>query len=81
MENIQQDITLPTEIINGSLTLEEIGALVVLMSLPYHNEDYGWGENEQFNIILKHFIKEEIIIPNNENNSVEIDLTWIDNKL
>lgn len=44
MENIQQDITLPTEIINGSLTLEEIGALVVLMSLPYHNEDYGWGK-------------------------------------
>jgi len=81
MENLQQDITIPTEIINGSLSLEEIGTLIILMSLPYCDEDYGWGGNEQFNKNLKHFIEEEIVIPNTDDNSVEIDLTWIDNKI
>jgi hypothetical protein len=81
MENSHQNITIPTEIINGSLSLEEIGSLIVLMSLPYCDDDYGWGTNEQFNKTLKHFIEEEIVIPNNDDNSVEIDLTWIDNKI
>jgi hypothetical protein len=76
MENTQQDITIPTEIINGSLTLEEIGTLIILMALPYCNNDYGWGENKEFNKNLKHFIEEEIVIPVG-GNSVEIDLTWI----
>lgn len=73
----KHEVTLPTEIIEGALTLEEIGALFILMALPYYDNDLGWDKNNKFKDIINHFIKEGIIIPNNKDNSVEIDLTWI----
>jgi hypothetical protein len=76
MEDLQRNITIPIDLINGSLTLDEIGTLVVLMSLPHCDNDFGWDTNKTFNKNLKHFIDEEIVVPTGD-NSVEIDLTWV----
>lgn len=75
----KQEITLPIELANTHLTLEEIGALFVLMALPHFDTDLKWGEHKQFMGIIQDFVREGIIIPSkvNDDTSVEIDLTWI----
>ena len=79
MENLSgtRDITLPSDIVNGSLTLDEIGTIVVLMGLHFSTEDYNWGNNETFKKNLNHFIEEGIVMVSLEDDSAEIDLTWI----
>lgn len=69
-----QDITLPRELANGTLTLEEIGAIFVLMNFREYSE--RWKENEVFKLNIEALMKEGIISLT-ENNEVHIDLTWI----
>lgn len=63
MENIQaKDITLPVELATGKFTLQEIGAIVVLMCLPSLEEDQVllWGDSESLKETLNELIDEGV---------------------
>lgn len=56
MESIQkQDIVLPIELASGKYSLEEIGAIFVLMTVPSLDKDTRemWNENEDLMDILE----------------------------
>ena len=73
------DITLPVDLASDGLTLEEIGALYVLMALPKLNRKSKWFIDDKLLAYLNYFIDEEIVIPSGEdgNLNIEIDLTWL----
>lgn len=74
------EITLPIEIASDSLTLEEIGALVVLSAMPHLKRESNWFIDERLHDLLDEFMSEEIVTqPKNPDNALqlEIDLTWV----
>lgn len=71
-----KDITLPIELTNG-LTLEEIGAIYILMALPHLEKSSKWFIDDRLNELLHYFEEEGIVITNDENFNIEIDLTWL----
>lgn len=77
MNNLE--ITLPVELASDGLTLEEIGALYVLMALPKLDRKSKWFIDDSLLEYLNYFIDEEIVIPSKEdgNLGIEIDLTWL----
>ena len=74
----QDTINIPTEILNGSLTPEEIGTIVILMALPRIKNNFNWTQNKQFAEIVERFISEGIVtIVGEDKQKLDIDLTWI----
>ena len=73
---MKDEITLPLELANG-LTLEEIGAMYILMALPHLPRDSNWFIDEKLIDYLNYFESEEIIKTNKDNFNIEIDLTWL----
>jgi hypothetical protein len=78
MDN-KEEITLPLDIASDSLTLEEIGALVVLMAMPKMKRDSKWFLNKKLLDYLDYFLSEGIVTKpeGSEDLQLEIDLTWI----
>lgn len=73
---MKTDIKLPLELADG-MTLEEIGAIYILMALPYLPRESNWFIDDKLIEYLKYFEEEGIIHTNKENFNVEIDLTWL----
>jgi len=81
MENTYpvKEITLPVEMASDALSLEEIGALFVIMTMPYNEKSEWWGKHEQFLKTVKSLIDEGIVVATNVDGKLDmdIDLTWI----
>ena len=73
------DITIPIEMATDALSLEEIGALLVVMTLPHNPKSPEWGKNEKFLKMINHLIDEGIIVPSKVDGKLDmdIDLTWL----
>ncbi len=57
-----KDIILPVELAIGKYSLQEIGAIVVLMCIPHLDDPFkeAWNKDEQLMDILDTFISEGI---------------------
>lgn len=75
MENKQIENEFPIEILYGDLTLEEIGAILVLFYSKRIPDFSVWKEDERFKEIIMEF-NESGIITNND-GELDIDLSWI----
>lgn len=73
---MSDEITLPLSLANGNLTLEEIGAIFVLMCLP-KLEDKTFWEREKNLIDLIDYFRKEGILNSCDDDKLELDLTWI----
>jgi hypothetical protein len=73
---MKKEITLPLELADG-MTLEEIGAIYILMALPHLPRESNWFIDEKLINYLRYFEEEGIIETNKENFNIEIDLTWL----
>ena len=73
---MKTELTLPIEMYK--LSLMEIGTIFILLSLPHMDKEFieYWNNNLLFQDTLKKLKQEEIIIQD-DNESLEIDLTWI----
>jgi hypothetical protein len=73
---MKKDIKLPLELADG-MTLEEIGAIYILMALPHLPRESNWFIDEKLIDYLRYFEEEGIITTNGEDFNIEIDLTWL----
>lgn len=71
-----KDIVLPIELANG-LTLEEIGAIYILMCLPHLDRSSEWFIDDRLQELLVSFTEEGIVTTNDDDFNIEIDLTWL----
>ncbi len=79
MDTEQKNITLPLEVVDGRFTLEQVGAIVVLMGVPtMPNEKIDhWGNDPKFMPIVNDLVATGVAKAINDGDSVliEIDLT------
>lgn len=75
---MKYDITIPVEMGSTMLSVEEIGAMVLVMTFPYLTDDtrHQWMGDETFTTALASLIYEGIISIG-QTSGVDIDLTWI----
>ena len=73
---MKTELTLPIELYK--LDLREIGAIFVLLSIPNMEQSFidYWKTNAEFKNEINQLMEEEIIIQKDE-ETVEIDLTWL----
>lgn len=73
---MKTEITLPIELYK--LGLDEIGAIFILMASPHMEEKYKkyWEDNYGFKKVLE-ILKKDEIVSLDENNKLNIDLTWV----
>lgn len=74
------DIILPKELTMGTFTLEQIGGIAVLMTIPTMEPEAvtGWASNTRFLELINELIESGIAVPTDLDDgsmSLEIDLT------
>lgn len=72
---MQNDITIPLELLNGRYSLEEIATMIILFASPHlsvKTREY-WCDNESCNRITDRLAKEGIIIFHDDDR-IEIDI-------
>lgn len=74
--NSMTDIKLPVELASGALTLDEIGAIFVLMCYPKLENNSFWDDHKKLSDIIDNF-RQEGILTVNDDDKFELDLTWI----
>jgi hypothetical protein len=77
---MKADIVIPLELANPNYTLEEIGAMVIIMCFPHLDEDTleTWSKDKDLKEILCDLKDEGIIIVHEDKGEwgeLEIDLT------
>jgi len=72
---MKEAIAFPIELANSKYSLEEIGAIMVLLSMPHLDGDVAgiWADNPTLNYILQRFI--ELGIASTQNIDGELHLT------
>jgi hypothetical protein len=78
------DITLPLEVSNGKLTLEEIGAIFVLFSLPKIEDEElktSWSNDDYLGEVLQSMIDRKIVEYDTKDGILEIQLNISDNTI
>jgi hypothetical protein len=80
MDTEQKDITLPLEVLDGRFTLEQVGAISVLMGIPYMTNEQvdHWGSIPEFIPVINNFVKTGIAkaVPEDDGGiKLEIDLS------
>jgi hypothetical protein len=73
---MKTELTLPIELCK--LDLKEIGAIFVLLSIPNMEQSFidYWKTNTDFLKEINQLMEEEIIIQMDD-ETIEIDLTWV----
>lgn len=69
------NLIFPSSMLFGELTLEEIGAILVLLYSGKIADFSVWENDEDFKRVLKNLKDSNIV--KIENEQAEIDLTWI----
>lgn len=71
-----KEVTLPIEMATPALEIDEIGVLFILMCMPYLEKDVSmsWGKNETFLKILNTMVDKQIVFPNNNNGTLEVEV-------
>lgn len=80
MDTEQKDITVPLEVLDGRFSLEQIGAISVLMGIPYMPKEKveHWGNIPEFMEIINDFVRTKIAKASPDDDGsikLEIDLT------
>lgn len=77
----KSELTLPIDIASDALTLEEIGALVVIMASPNLPKGSEWPTSQILADHVSAFMREGILTTelDEESGDIElnIDLTWV----
>lgn len=76
----KNDIILPKELTTGAFTLEQIGGIAVLMTIPNMNpeEISYWASNTEFIELVNNLVEEGIASPSKLDDgtiALDIDLT------
>ena len=80
MDTELKQITLPIELFDGRFTLEQVGAIAVLMGIPYMTQEVvtHWGKDDSFMPIVNKLVNDgHAKVTPDEDGAVklEIDLT------